>query len=278
MHLGTSSNTSARSRLSAAHTVARTAATAAAAALALTSLAITGCGEEPPPPPPPPVKAPPPPPPPKPTVTPISQLMKELGISDKIRLPEDKAPTTEHERVAVLKFFDAFAKNQPDNLKGALSEQDLLVLEGMAKAGALASVLNGVERIDLATSSVGGKPYVMAVFRSGGAFQPQLWEFTVDGEGRKVNKQVFESYVQPVDVLSKISGSDLIPEWIKLVAAERRLADEPDEIIKPPQRVAKAEAEESEAAGGGGPVGAPPMRRKPPSDPIKPPDFKPGGN
>ena len=66
------------------------AATAAglAAALVLAPLTLSGCGEEeeapvavaPPPPPPPP-------PPAAPTVTPIAQLMKELGISDKIRLP-----------------------------------------------------------------------------------------------------------------------------------------------------------------------------------------------
>ena len=83
-----------------------------AAALVLAPLTLSGCGEEeeapvavaPPPPPPPP-------PPPAPTVTPIAQLMKELGISDKIRLPEDKAPGTDPERVAVLKFFDGFAKS-----------------------------------------------------------------------------------------------------------------------------------------------------------------------
>jgi hypothetical protein len=244
---------------------------------ALAASALTGCGEDPPPQVVQEAPPPPPPPPPAPTVTPIAQLMKELGISGKIRLPEDRAPATEQDRVAVLKFFDAFAKGDSAPLKAAMSEEDAQILAIMEATGSFAGATTAVERIDLSTGAVGGKPYVMAVFRSGDLFQPQLWEYKVEGEGRTISKQEFSSYVQPVDVLSRIRG-DLIPEWVKLVAAERLLADEPDEVIKPPQRVQKAEAEETETGGGNSPVAAPPMRRKPPSEPIKPPDFKPGGN
>lgn len=250
----------------------------AALSAALAAGVLAGCGDDTPtqvvqeaPPPPPP------PPPPAPTVTPIAQLMKELGISPKIRLPEDKAPATEQERVAVLKFFDAFAKGDAAPLKAAMSEEDQQILAIMESTGGFAKSTGAVERIDLATGAVGGKSYVIAVYRSGDLFQPQLWEYAVEGEGRTISKQEFESYVQPVDVLSRIRG-DLIPEWVKLVAAERLLADEPDEVIKPPQRVQKAEEAETETGSSNSPVAAPPMRRKPPSEPIKPPDFKPGGN
>ncbi|MBL9140832.1 MAG: hypothetical protein JNK53_03095, partial [Phycisphaerae bacterium] len=177
----------------------------------LATAALSGCGddevvqvvkEEAPPPPPPP--------PPAPTVTSIAQLMKDLGISSKIRLPEDKAPSTEHERVAVLKFFDAFAKSNSVALKGAMSQEDQLILALMEETGAFSKATGAVERIDLTTSNVGGKPYIMAVYRSGELFQPQLWEFDVQGEGRAISSQTFTSYVQPVDVLSKIRG-DMIP-------------------------------------------------------------------
>jgi hypothetical protein len=95
------------------------AAIALAAAVAVAPLA--GCGGEeeqaavaPAPPPPPP-----PPPPEAPKVTPVAQLMKELGISPKIRMQEDQAPDTDPERVAVLRFFDAFAKSAPQGIAPA---------------------------------------------------------------------------------------------------------------------------------------------------------------
>jgi len=237
---------------------------------------LSGCGEDPPPPVVQETAPPPPPPePPAPSVTPIAQLMKELGISSKIRLPEDKAPATDPERVAVLKFFDGFAKSNAEAIKPVLSEEDALILDIMVKSGGFASATQPVERIDLITGSVGNNQYALAVFRHGEQYQAQLWEFDAKGEGKTVTSQEFSSYAQPMDVLSKIRG-DLIPEWIKLVAAERRMADDPDEVIKPPQRVQKAEEEEETAATkGNGPITAPPMRRKP-QEPIAPPDFRPG--
>jgi hypothetical protein len=203
--------------------------------------------------------------------------MKELGISPKIRMAEDKAPATEHERVAVLKFFDGFAKGTPAAIKPAMSPADQAVLDMMDKSGGFAKATAAAERIDLTTGSVEGKAYVMAVYRTGDSFQPQLWQFTVEGEGRTVTKQSFDSYIQPVDVMSKISGAKLIDEWIKLVAAERKVADEPDETFKSPARV-QAQEKPDESSGGDepkGPIGAPPMRNKPTGPPIKPPG--PGG-
>jgi hypothetical protein len=269
-----------------AHNIFRTASAGLVVALALsmaTAGALTGCSEEPPPPPP---KAPPPPPPPpppeKPAVTPIAQLMKELGISNKIRLPEDKAPATEPERVAVLKFFDGFAKSDVAALKGALSEPDGLILELMDKMGSFKDSTQAVTRVDLVTGSVGGETYAWADFQSGELHQWQLWKFKVTGEARKIDTQVFESYAQPENVYKRIvikgDRGEVIPAWVKLVADDLLLANQPDEILKPYVRKEKVAEATTEAAGGGGPVGAPPMRRKPPADPIPPPDFKPGGN
>ncbi|HNG57438.1 MAG TPA: hypothetical protein PLX70_08335, partial [Solirubrobacterales bacterium] len=90
---------------------------------------------------------------------------------------------------------------------------------------------------------------------------------------RTIAKQNFDSYIQPVDVMNKISGANLIAEWIKLVAAERKLADQPDETFRPPARVQAEEKSEDAPASGGapqGPIGAPPMRNRPTGPPLKP--------
>ncbi|MFM8640204.1 MAG: hypothetical protein ACKOEL_06170 [Planctomycetota bacterium] len=242
---------------------------------------LAGCGGEeeeapvvaaPPPPPPPP-------PPPAPTVTPIAQLMKELGISDKIRLPEEKAPATDPERVAVLKFFDGFAKSQPDGIRAAMAADDAAVLDAMKATGAFASACAPVTRIDLATKVVNGKGAVIAVFRTKGQVEAQLWNFKAEGEGKKVTSQQFTSVYQPVEIMSRLSGNDLVGAWVAVAEAERKVATEPDEVLKPTAKVEEQEKPEASEGGGGGdgPIGAPPMRNKPPPGGIDKPKGPPGG-
>jgi hypothetical protein len=212
-------------------------------------------------------------------VTPVAELMKEFGISPKVRLPEDKAPATNPERIALLKFFDCFAKAQPDGLKAALAAEDAAVLAAMTKGDGFAKACAPVSRIDLNTGSNGGKSYVMAVYRAGGKVEAQLWSFQVEGEDRTIAKQAFASYVQPVDVMGKISGSNLIADWIKLVDAEKALANEPDQALKPTARVQETEKDAGDGGGSeepSGPIGAPPMRNKPPPGGIEPPGRRPG--
>lgn len=259
--------------------VARAAALAGTAA-ALLLAPLTGCGQEeeapvavaPPPPPPPP-------PPPAPTVTPVAELMKELGISDKIRLPEDKAPGTDAERVAVLRFFDGFAKSQPDAIRAAMSAEDAAVLDTMKSGGEFARACEPVKRIDLVTGkTAAGAAYALAVYRAGAQVEGQLWTFKVTGEGRTVASQVFTSVYQPVEIMGKVSGKELAQAWGEIADAERKVATEPDEVLKPVARV--QEQEKAEQSGGSGeeqgPIGAPPMRNKPPPGGIDPPRHRPG--
>jgi hypothetical protein len=270
------------------------AAIALAAAVAVAPLA--GCGGEeeqaavaPAPPPPPP-----PPPPEAPKVTPVAQLMKELGISPKIRMQEDQAPDTDPERVAVLRFFDAFAKSAPQGIAPALSPIDRATLEASMRGDALKRECDAVSRVDLfASSSLSdlrkgddGKDAsawpedaptkdagcVMAVFRAGGRTEAQLWVFEVQGEGRKVAKQVFHSVYQPQDVMSKVSGSSLRSAWMALVRKELAVASLPDEALKPVARVETQEAPERSREGGtSGPMGMPPMRNRPKPGSVDPP-------
>ena len=83
------------------------------AALVCTGLLLTGCSKEPEPAPvakAPAAPPPPPPPPAAPKVQTIADLMDELGIDSRVSLPEDMAPRSTDERIAVLSFLDGFAR------------------------------------------------------------------------------------------------------------------------------------------------------------------------
>jgi len=276
-----------------------------AAALALAASAallapVAGCGGEeeqsvvaaPPP-------APPPPPPPEaPKVTPIAELMKELGISPKVRMQEDHAPDTDPERIAVLKFFDAFAKGTPDTIASALSPIDRATLEASARSGALKRDCDAISRVDLFASSSAsdlgsagadkgpsawpeGAPTskcgtVLAVYRAGGRTQAQLWVFEAEGEGKKVTRQAFHGIYQPPEIMSKVSGNSLRTSWMQVVRKELALAAQPDETLRPVARVEAQEAPEAAPASkGSGPIGAPPGRNRPKKT-MDPPRSLPG--
>ncbi len=68
------------------------------------------------------------PPPPPPKLTLISELMAQLGIDERVRLPEDKAPDNDEARRAVLEFFDAFARGDDQVVASMVSTADRLEL------------------------------------------------------------------------------------------------------------------------------------------------------
>jgi hypothetical protein len=180
-------------------------------------------------------------------------------------MAEDKAPPTEQERVAVLRFFDGFAKGKADSFKGGLEREDARVLDAMVRGGGFEKACAAISRVDVSYASVGGKSYALAYYRAGGEIQAQLWQYKVDGEGRTVKSRTFTSVFQPVDVVNRISGSKLVAEWLKLVDAERKVATVPDEVTKPVARVQEQEASESSGGGGGGGgESAPGRNREPP--------------
>ena len=125
--------------------------------------------------------APPPPPPPK--LTPISELMIQLGIDERVRLPEDKAPDNDQARRAVLEFFDAFARGDDQVVASMVSTADRLELEALVDSGAWAETTNQITRIDVQT---GSDPQdvnytcALAIIYVDGSFQPQLWHYSVD--------------------------------------------------------------------------------------------------
>jgi hypothetical protein len=249
------------------------------AALAIASIAgslLVGCGEDPPPPPPV-VQAPPPDPgpPPPPPVTPIETLMVQLGIDPRVRLPEAQAPGTDAERIAVLRFCDAFVRGNGDSVRPMLSMPDQFQFDRMLDAGEWPKAIEGVSRVDVRTGrSPEGDACVLAIFHTGLEFQPQLWLTEVRGE-----QATFDALPTPPDIMNKLSGSDWIAAWFEVNRAEIARADEPDEAVSVPQQDF-TEAANIDAGAGSGPgitpggaPGAPgvPGRRMPSGTPVAPP-------
>jgi hypothetical protein len=247
------------------------AATGACVAMSVFTL---GCESEPPPPPPvaqaPP---PPPPPPPKPALTSIEDLMAQYHIDPRVHLPEEKAPDNDPDRIAVLQFFDGFARGDEKAVGSMLAATDRLQLEDLVKSGQWKSACGSISLIEVQTGpSPDGRNCALAVITLGSSFQPQLWYYASDED-----KYTYEAAPTPPGILDKLSGADWIAAWHRIIEEELALADKPDEDIVAPQRENSGEGESTSSGGGApkGPVGPGVGRKKPTGPPTKP--FKPGG-
>jgi len=251
----------------------------AVALAASASFMLVGCGEEEaapvvmaPPPAPKPVE-----PPPAPKVTSIKDLMAQLDIDTRVNLPEERAPETEEERVAVLKFFDAFARGNADGLKGMLSSPDQFLLEEMLKAGDFAKSTAATTRIDVRCGRENGMTCTLAIFHVGEGFEPQLWEYKATGATPE-----FDAVACPPSIMDKLSGDNWIAAWYEVLKLELAKANEPDEVTTMPKQDFTQAAEEGGEAPAPSDEGAPAGRpggtpgRRMPGAPIKapkPPGF-----
>jgi len=249
------------------------------AAATCASMLLVACGEEEAPQvvqaPPPAPKAPEPPPPPK--VPSIKELMAQLDIDQRVNLPEERAPETEAERVAVLKFFDAFARGNADGLRGMLSSPDQFLLDEMVKTGDFNKATGATSRIDVRCGREEGHTCTLAVFHVGEGFEPQLWQYNATGSTPE-----FDAVACPPGIMEKLSGDNWIASWYTVLKLELAKADEPDETPEmPKQDFTEAPAEGGDAAAPSGDESAPnkpggmPGRRMPgaPIKAPKPPGF-----
>ncbi len=242
----------------------------AVAAGSLMSTLLVGCGEEPPA-----VVQAPPPPPPKavapeaPKLTSIKDLMAKYDIDQRVTLPEERAPDTDEARIAVLKFFDAFARGNADALKPMLSAPDQFQLDGMIEAGSFAKSTAAITRIDVRCGKQDSSNCTLAVFHVGEGFEPQLWSYTTGG------KAEFDAIATPPGILNKLSGDNQIAAWFEVLKLELAKADEPDESPEMPKQDFTKEDEGGQptASEGDVPAGVPgglPGKRMP-GAPIKAP-------
>jgi hypothetical protein len=206
-------------------------------AVALTAgtvlVALGGCGEEEPPPvaaaPPPRPAAPPPPP--KPTVTPIADLMVQFRIDERIILPEDKAPDNDPDRIAVLQFFDAFARGDQTTAGEMMTLADRMELDALVENGSWDRTVAEIEMIEIQTGASEFGDCALAVFTVGMDFQPQLWYYEGDESAH-----TFEAAPSPPGILDRLSGTDWIKAWHDILAEELALANRPDEEVDVPQQ------------------------------------------
>ncbi|MCZ6811190.1 MAG: hypothetical protein O7D97_04230 [Planctomycetota bacterium] len=216
-----------------------------------------------------------PPPPPPPKLTPVSELMAQLGIDERVRLPEDRAPDNDEARRAVLEFFDAFARGDDQVVASMVSTADRLELEALVDSGAWDETTNQITRIDVQTGSdPEDDEYTcaLAIIYVDGSFQPQLWHYSVDDmDGAR-----FDAAGTPPGIMDRLSGVDWIAAWFAVIAEEEALANKPDEDYRAPQKIyatgsSDGGVPEGPGAQPGGPSpfspggpGGPPGRRKPP--------------
>ncbi|MSR41313.1 MAG: hypothetical protein EXS10_05350 [Phycisphaerales bacterium] len=238
---------------------------------ALVVASLVGCSDPAPPPPPPMVVVPPPPPPP--SLTPISELMARYNIDPRVVLPEDRAPNTDPQRIAVLQFFDAFVRGNVSALTPMLSPPDQYQLEQLALNNAFEELAKSISKCDVRCGSHESDDCTLAVFSIGEEFQPQLWVYTVSESSSE-----FDSIATPLKVLDKLSGSDWIAAWYKILSDELALAQKPDEVVEAPSQDLSQEADPASAAPEAAPglPGAMPSGKRTPGAPIgapKPPGF-----
>jgi hypothetical protein len=240
---------------------------ATAAVVALAPAFMVGC-EPPPPPPAPIVKAPPPPPPPPPALTPVRELMAQYDIDPRVNLPEERAPGTDEQRIAVLKFFDAFARGNAEALRSMLSGPDQLQLDGMVKGDTFKNTTASITRIDVQCGRQDSDDCALAVFHVGSAFEPQLWVYTAGDTAE------FDSVATPPDMMEKLSGNNWIAAWYEVLKLELAKADEPDvviELVQTDRGTEDASSDEKPAEGAPGAPQGVPGRRLPTGPPIAPP-------
>lgn len=237
------------------------------------AIVLAGCGSEPEPPPPPPVRPQREEAPPPPTVESVDSIIRQRGLSDKLVLADEHAPASTAERVAILEFFDAFARSDDRGLAEMLTPLDEQELRSMVESGVWAASTSKIELIELRTGAgPDGQSCVLAIFLVDGVDQPQLWYYSVEG-----GVPEFESVACPPGLMKKLYGEDLITLWHKLIDEERMLASLPDEDVTIRQVDLSSESDDgSFGSGGSTPAGAPSPGGPGGRRPVPPPRAPPG--
>ncbi len=216
---------------------------------------------------------PPPPPPPEVSVKSIDELMKELGIDSRVSLPEHLAPDTTEKRIAVLKFWDAFAKGDDIYLSARMSDLDRKVLAAMTKGQEWKATTASITSIDVQCKDEDGGFATFGLVTSGAVEQAMLWDAVQTGD-----EASFTAFPGTQDIIAHLSGADSIESWKTYInGLFDKYANMPDEVVEIPQSdVQLAEGSPAEGDGSGDTPSAPPpgggsgggVLRKKPHAPI----------
>ena len=223
----------------------------------LACVGLTSCGEEEAPPPPPVARVapPPPPPPPAPTIKSVAELMAEYKIDERVNLPEKMAPNTNEKRVAVLKFWNAFAKSDSDYVGQHMTKLDENVLAGLIKNRTWATTTAKITAIEVQCKDDGEGFATFGLVTSSGTEQPMLWDATMSSD-----QATFTAFPGTQDIMSHLSGEDSIGAWKTYInGLFEKYSNLPDEEVETPQEdLQLAEGDDPASGGGGGETPAPP--------------------
>lgn len=197
--------------------------------------------------------------------------MLTYNIDDRVKLMEADAPDTDEKRIAVLKFYDGFARGRNEAVKQMLSLPDQVQMDLIVDNGSWKNTTENISRIDVKTGQHDGDEVTLAIFHVGMEFEPQLWTYYME-------PVEFSAEPTPLDVMNQLSGDDWIQAWFDLLAREMEIAMAPDEEIEIPQENFDEEEDTPANVGGSEGLGAPGRPGKRPTAPrVKPPGLPPGG-
>ena len=238
---------------------------------ATVTIGLTGCGEDAEPVQVVDTTPAPPPPPPPPSVTPISDLMAQYNIDQRISLEEEYAPSTDPSRIAVLQFFHAMVTADNIGMSSMLSSTDQEELSDIVDSGNFQNAVAGIGAVQLRSGiTPNGDEAVVAIIQTTGEYQPQLWRFEADNFGTS-----FTSGPTPMNVMEQLSGTDWVGRWYELLDEELEIALRLDEEIEMPQRdLSKDTNAANTGSGGGTPAGPITVPDRPTEEP---PSFDPTG-
>jgi hypothetical protein len=229
------------------------------AGCAALSVALLGCGAEPEPEvvskPPPRPKAPPPPS--RPSFTPIEDLKAQLAIDERVDLPESDAPATDPDRIAVLTFFDAFARGDEVSLRKMMPPLEQEQLDALIEDGVWNDLSKNINEIQIKCgTSPFGEKCALAIYEVDHFnYDAQMWLYRGAGEYYS-----FEAMPSPPNVLNRLYGDDLIARWFEIRDQEIALASADEEGGQIPQiDISDLEADDDKSPGvigGGGGAGS----------------------
>ncbi|MDP7070997.1 MAG: hypothetical protein QF561_06585 [Phycisphaerales bacterium] len=213
-------------------------------------LGLTACGGDPPPEKK--TKAPkvvdqgPPP------ARPVAELIAELGIDDRVWMDDLLAPSTTEQRIAVLTFFDGFARGDADRIRpflADLEQEELATLDANGQLAQLAREIEGIEIMSGATHD--GQPAVLGLYEFAGHIEGQMWEVQGGGVG-----YVLQAAPLPPGLSHRL-GATPFEDWYAAVAAEEQMRDAPDLGVERARAVAAADDPDADVGGGGSSGGGP---------------------
>ncbi len=173
--------------------------------------------------------------------------MATFNIDARVKLPEGMAPDTNEKRIAVLKFWNAFAKGDDKYAGANMSKADQKILADLVKNGSWSQSTGKISSIEVQCKDEDDGFATFAVITGGGTEQPLLWDAAMSGDDA-----VFTAFPGTTDILSQLSGEDSITAWKTYInGLFEKYALLPDEEVEIPQTDIQVAAGDGASSGGG---------------------------